>query len=415
MVNAVHKRATLVATIGLSALALTSCAGAAVNLGGDDDADVKEVVIGALHPLSGASAVDGQQMSFAAKMAVEEINAAGGIACLGDAKVVLEASDTKGEPETGQSEATRLIQDGAVALVGSYQSATSANIAAVSERNGVPFVMDVSALDSILEQGYTYAFRIQPSGGMMGERAAEFLHDIAEETGTEVKKIGMLYEQGNYGASVHAAFAAEAKAQGMSVVNAVSYDPAASSLSTQVQQALAGGVDVLVVTGYYNDSLLISQAVASIAPDVKAVYGAANGGFDQKQFSPDAPNGAEGYMNANYSIDITNERAQKTTAAFEKEFGSPMRTSAALTYDAVSLIAEALETSCSANPEKLRDAIAATKYQPIVVNDGPVSFDKTGQNANATVSVVQIQSGKVLTVFPSELSEAEFHFPAPVN
>jgi len=413
--NASPKKAAFITLIGIGALALTSCSGAAVNLGGEDGAAAEEIVIGALHPLSGANAVDGQQMSFAAKMAVNEANEAGGIICLDGAHVKLDAADTKGEPDTGQSEATRLIQEGASALVGSFQSGTSANIAAVSERNGVPFVMDVSALDSILQQGYTYSFRIQPSGAMMGERGATFLEGIVNEAGAEVDTIGYLYEQGNYGASVYEAFAAEAAELGMKVTPAISYDPASSDLSTQVQQALAGGADVLAVSGYYRDGLLIAQAVNSIAPDLQAVFGVANGGYDQQQFTVDAPNGGEGYFNANYQIDVTNDRSVKVAEAFEKEFGEPMRTSAALTYDAVSLTIEAMGTACSTDPAKIRDAIADTAYEPIVVNDGPVKFDKTGQNENATVSVVQVRDGEILTVFPKEVAEADFVFPAPVK
>lgn len=415
MMNATPKKAAFIATIGVAALALSSCAGAAVTGGGSGGGDVEEIVIGALHPLSGANAVDGQQMSYAAQMAVDEVNDAGGIACLDGATLKLEAADTKGEPETGQSEATRLIQEGAAALVGSFQSGTSANIAAVAERNGVPFVMDVSALDSILQQDYTYSFRIQPSGGMMGERGATFLDEIVKEAGAEVDTIGYLYEQGNYGASVYEAFAAEAAELGMNVTPAISYDPASSDLSTQVQQALAEGADVLAVSGYYRDGLLISQAISSIAPDLQAVFGVANGGYDQQQFTVDAPNGGEGYLNANYQIDVTNERSMAVADAFEEGFGEPMRTSAALTYDAVSVIAEGLEQGCSADTVELRDAIAATEYEPIVVNDGPVKFDKTGQNENATVSVVQVQDGKILTVYPTDVAEADFVFPAPVK
>lgn len=408
------KKLTLVATLAVAVVALTGCQGAAVG-GGSDAGAVDEVVIGALHPLSGANAADGQQMSHAAKMAVDEINEAGGIASLDGAKLVLDAVDTKGEPETGQSEATRLIQGGAAALVGSFQSGTSANIAAVAERNEVPFVMDVSALDSILEQGYTYSFRVQPSGGMMGERSAVYLSEMAKDSGTDIKTIGYLYEQGNYGASVYKAFEAKASELGMTVTTAISYDPAASDLSTQVQQALAGGVDLLAVTGYYRDGLLISQAVNAMAPDIQAVFGVANGGYDQTQFLVDAPNGGEGYLNANYRLDVTNERSADVAAAFEKSFGEPMRTSAALTYDAVNVIAAALEDAGSATPTDIRDAISKVSYDPIVVNDGPVVFDKTGQNKNATVSVLQVQNGKTLTVFPNDLAEADYVFPAPLK
>lgn len=402
--------------IALGALALSACAGSAVSgTAADTSADVEEIVIGSLHPLSGANAADGQQMANAAQMAVGAINEAGGIESLGGAQLVVEEADTRGEAETGQSEATRLIQEGVVGLVGSYQSGTSANIASVSERNGVPFVMDVSALDSILEQGYTNSFRIQPSGSMMGTQAAIDLIDMAEASRTSVESVGYLYEQGNFGASAYEGFAAQAEELGVEVTNAVSYDPAASDLSTQVQQAIAGGVDVLAVSGYYNDGLAIARAVSSIAPDLDAVYGVANGGFDQSQFVVDAPEGGDGYLNANYHWDVTKPAAQELADAYEAEYGEPIRTSAVLTYDAVMVIAEAIEDAGSADPAAIRDAIADSDYEPLVVNDGPVAFDETGQNENASVVVMQIQDGSVLQVFPSDLAEADAVYPALAN
>jgi len=415
--NTTRRIATSVAAFALGAVALAGCAGSAV---GSSQADTsseapEEIVIGALHPLSGSNAADGQQMSNAAQMAVDAVNDAGGIASLGGARLVLEAADTRGEPETGQSEATRLIQEGAAALVGSYQSGTSANIASVSERNGVPFVMDVSALDSILEQGYTYSFRIQPSASMMGTQSATYLSEISTAAGDPVQKVGYLYEQGNFGASAYEAFAAKAAELGITVDPAISYDPTSSDLSTQVQQVAAAGADVLAVSGYYNDSLAVARAVNSIAPKLDAVFGVANGGFDQVQFTSDAPNGGANYLDANYRWDATNEDAVAVADAFEEKFGQPMRTSAMLTYDAVTLIAEAIETAGSADPAAIRDAIADSDYQPHVVNAGPVSFDETGQNVNASVVTMQVLDGAVRQVFPADLAQEQVVYPAPVN
>lgn len=403
----------LVPTVAASLLALVGCQGSAA-LGGDHpDETAKEVVIGSLHPLSGANAADGQQMSFAAQMAVEEINADGGIKSLNGASLRIESVDTKSEPETAQSEATRLIQEGASALIGSFESGPSANISSVSERNEVPFVMDVAALDSILQQGFNYSFRIQPSGSMMGESSAEYLDQIASDSGEDITKVGVLYEQGNYGTAVEKAFVNKIEDLGMEVPSAISYDPASSDLSTQVQQAVAGGVDVLAVTGYYRDSLLISQAINSIKPDVKAVYGVANGGFDQTQFIDDAPNGGEGYLNANYRLDVTDDRARALSTRFDKNYGASMRASAALSYDAVNVIAKAIEEAGTADPRKIRDAISDSDYEPVVVNDGRISFDETGQNQNAAVSVLQVKDGKIRTVFPNDLAETDYAFPAP--
>jgi branched-chain amino acid transport system substrate-binding protein len=405
----------LVSSLSISMLTMGGCAGSAA-LGGDrPQGDADQVIIGSLHPRTGSNAADGQQMDFAAKMAIEEINDDGGIDSLNGAELELSSVDTKSEPETAQSEATRLIQEGSSALIGAFESGPSANISSVAERNEVPFVMDVAALDSILEQGYDYSFRIQPSGSMMGKRSADYLDQMAKDAGEDVSRVGVLYEQGNYGTAVDKAFEARIDDLGMNVSTSISYDPASSNMSTQVQRAVAGGVDVLAVTGYYSDSLLISQAINSISPDIKAVFGVANGGFDQEQFVKDAPNGGDGYLNANYRLDVTNKDSLRVASKFERSYGEPMRASAALTYDAVKLVAEAINEAGSADPSAIREAIADSDYRPIVVNDGTVKFDATGQNVNATVSVLQVQKGQIRTVFPDDLAESPYEFPSAVN
>ena len=377
---------------------------------------VDEVVIGSLHPESGASAADGQQMARGAQYAVDAINEAGGIESLGGAKLVLSSADTQGKPEVGQSEATRLIQEGAVALIGTYQSATSANVAAVAERSKVPFVMDISSLDEILDQGYTYSFRLQPNATLMGTQGAEALIAMGEASDEPVEKVAFLYEQGNFGQATLKSFQAAAEEAGVTVDPVISYDAASvSDMTTQVQQVAASGADVLAVAGYYRDSLLVSQAVDTIKPDLDAVFGVANGAYDQPQFVTDAPNGGEGYFDANYHWDVTNDAAVELAEKYEAEFGEPIRTGAVLSYDAIMVIAAALEESGSVDTTDLRDAIADSSYETLVVNNGPVSFDEDGENTNASIVVMQVQDGAVTQVYPEELAETDFLYPAPVN
>lgn len=404
---------------GIAGLALTlaACSGSAVSAAGGGESStgesVDEVLIGALHPLTGSNAADGQQMANAAQLAVDAVNEAGGIASLGGADLVLETGDTQGTPETGQSEATRLIEDGAVALVGTFQSGTSANVASVAERNQVPFVMDVSALDEILEQGYQYSFRLQPNASLMGEQGAAALAALAEDSGTPVDQVAFLYEQGNYGAAVYEGFQAAADEAGITVDPVISYDATAvSDMTTQISQVAASGADVLAVAGYYRDSLLAAQAVDTVKPDLQAVFGVANGAYDQPAFVADAPSGGEGYFDANYHWDVTNPDAVALAELYEETYGEPIRTSAVLTYDAVMVVAGAIEEAGSTDPTAIRDAIADTDYEPLVVSQGLVSFDETGQNTNAGIVVMQVQDAAVTQVFPNELAEAAYRFPA---
>ncbi len=247
-------------------------------------------------------------MDNGAKLAVEAINAAGGIKSLGGAKLELVSADSQGKPEVGQSEAQRLIQEGAVGIVGTYQSAVSANVATVAERNKVPFIIDISVADSILNQGYKFTFRVQPSATVIGEEGAQYLFDMSTAAGTPVKKVAFLHEQGPFGSGVRDAFTRRATELGFEVSPAISYDAASvADLTTAVTQVKASGADVLAVAGYYRDGVLVSKAVAAVKPPINAVYGVANGAFDLPQFPKDAGAAAEGYFDANYHPDFTKD------------------------------------------------------------------------------------------------------------
>jgi branched-chain amino acid transport system substrate-binding protein len=123
------------------------------------------------------------------------------------------------------------------------------------------------------------------------------------------------------------------------------------------------------------------------------------------------PNGGEGYFDANYHWDVTNPESKALADLYEKTYGQPIRTSAVLTYDAVWVIAEALEASGTTESAALRSAIAASTYQPLVVSNGPVSFDATGQNTNAAIVVMQIQDGAVRQVYPDAVAEGARPIP----
>src|SRR5664280_357546 len=199
-------------------MALTGCGGSAPTgaTGGASSVKAGETIkIGSLHPLSGGTAGEGQQMDKGAKLAVEAINKAGGIKSLKGAKLELLSADTQGKPEVGQSEAQRLIQQGAVALVGTYQSAVTANVSSVAERNKVPLVIDVSSADSILKQGYKYTFRVQPSSTVLGTQGAQYLSDVTKAAGKPAKKVAILHEQGPFGSGIRDAFEAKAKSLGI--------------------------------------------------------------------------------------------------------------------------------------------------------------------------------------------------------
>jgi len=399
-------------------LALAACGGSAPpgtegTGGGGGDASGETITIGALHPLSGAAAADGQQMDNGAQLAVDAINEAGGIESLDGAQLELASADTQGAPEVGQSEAQRLIEEGAVALLGTYQSAVSQNVAAVAERNQVPFVIDVSSADAILSQGYQYTFRLQPSAAVLAEQGAQYLAEVSEEAGSPAQKVAILHEQGPFGTAITQTFTSEAESLGMEVGPVISYDPASvSDFTTQITTVRESGADVLMVAGYYRDGVLVANAVETVKPGLDAVYGVANGAFDTPQFPGEVGEAGEGFFDANYRLDMTNPDTQELADLYKETYDDDIRTAAVLAYDAVRVIADALERAGDASPQAVRDAIADTDLESLIAQTGPITFGETGENEGAAPILMQVLDGTVQQVFPSEYAETEPVYPA---
>lgn len=368
------------------------------------------VKIGSIHPLTGGLAGAGSRMDNAAKMAVEEINAAGGIASLGGALLELVSADSTGAADVGQSEAERLISDGVSALIGTYQSSVTTNVAAVAEREGVPLVIDVAVADSILDQGFTNIFRIQPNATSMGFYGAAYLSQLG---GGSIKTVSYLHDNTGFGESVAAAFTEAAAVLGIEVVKDIPYAPfEVTDLTTEMAIAAAANPDVIIVTGYYNDGLLAARAAVDLGVDVDAVIGIAQGAFHTPQFVEDFGDDAELFWNSNYHFNSSEPRVQAVLVKFEETYGEQMDTEAMLAYQAIYVIADALERAASSDPADVRAALAETNIvDHFLAYPGPITFDATGENVNAQPTLMQVQDGKVLQVAPDAIGETDPVFP----
>jgi branched-chain amino acid transport system substrate-binding protein len=274
-------------------------------------------------------------------------------------------------------------------------------------------VIDVSSADAILQQGYKYTFRLQPSAKVLAERGAEYLSDVSKAAGSPAKKVAILHEQGPFGTAIKDTFTAKAQSLGMEVGPVISYDPVSvSDFTTQITSVREAGADVLMVAGYYRDGVLVANAVNTVKPGLDAVWGVANGAFDTPQFPGEAGAAGEGFFDANYRLDITNPDTKKLVDEYKKAYNDDMRTAAVLSYDAVRVIAAALEKSGDASPAKVRDAIAETELDSLIAQDGPITFSDTGENENAAPILMQVQSGTVKQVFPEKYAEADPVYPA---
>src|SRR6201995_4427708 len=111
------------------------------------------VKIGILHPVSGALSYSGQQGRIGAQLAVEEINAAGGIKALRGAKIEPMLGDAQSTPEGGNAEVEKMNAAGVAAIVGGYASAICLSASQTAARYDLPYVVDVGVVGSIVTRG----------------------------------------------------------------------------------------------------------------------------------------------------------------------------------------------------------------------------------------------------------------------
>jgi branched-chain amino acid transport system substrate-binding protein len=373
----------------------------------------REVKVGHIHPLSGFLAFDGGLVTNGLTLAVEEINAGGGIKSMGGARIVLTGGDTQGKVEVGMAEAERLIRDGAVAVLGPYQSPVAYAVSQICEKERTPFVITVAVADNITERGFEYTFRIQPNARVMAERSLDHLADLAKATGTGVKTLSMLHEDGLFGSSIAGHVERHARKLGMDLGLKVPYNFRTPDLTTEVTKVKAAKADVVIVTGYFGDALLIVRTATELRLEARAMMGISNGGFSNPKFLADQPQLADLILDGNYWHNPRSDRTKGVMEAYQKRFTAPMSSHSVQAYTAMMVLRDALERAGSADRAKVREALTKTDLADHILPQGPVRFDRAGENSGAQPALLQNQGGRTVVVGPAQFVEAKAVFPVP--
>lgn len=377
--------------VGLGAAALMA---AALVFGSPLHAAEAVVKIGNIIPLSGPSATVGQQGKQAREMAVEEINAAGGIKSLGGAKLELIYADSESKPEKGVAEAERLINTEKVhVLTGCWNSAVTYPTTAVAERYGIPFVVPVSVADKITDQGFKTVFRIAAKDSWWTRDQFAFLKDMEAETGTKVERIAFVYENGDWGKGFAGQWKALAQKGGYKVVLDEPYPSTATDLSPVVQKIRRSRADVLMLVSNAADAILLTNTLAEYKVKLKAIIASGGGHADPSFLKTTAKNAQYLFDIVEWETDINKPGATEANAKYKKKYGQNLTGEAVDAYVAMYVLKDALERAGSLDPAKIRAALAATDLKGgpgMIVGYNSVKFDETGQNQNASLVMVQI-------------------------
>jgi branched-chain amino acid transport system substrate-binding protein len=383
----------------------------------------KVVKVGNIIPLSGPSAAVGLQGKNAREMAVEEINAAGGIKSLGGAKLVMVYADSESKPEKGVAEAERLINTEKVnVLTGCWNSAVTYPTTAVAERYGIPFIVPVSVADKITEQGYKNVFRIAAKDSWWTRDQFAFLKDMEKEFNTKVKKLAFVYENGDWGTGTAAHWKVLAKQGGYQVVLDEPYPSTATDLSPVVQKIKRSNPDVLLLVSNAADAILLTNTIAEYKVKLKAIIASGGGHADPSFLKATGKNARYIFDLVEWETDVNKPGAKETNEKFKKKYGYNLAGESVDAYVSMYVLADALERAGSLDPAKIRKALAETNLRSgpgMIVAYDAVQFDKTGQNKNAALVMVQINDighgMERLTVWPRGARHAGYTpvFPMP--
>lgn len=405
-------------TIAIPALAMSLIAGSYAT--GFAENVVK---IGNIIPLSGPSATLGQQGKAAREMAIEEINAAGGIKSLNGAKLELVFADSESKPEKGVAEAERLINSEKVnVLTGCWNSAVTYPTSAVAERYGIPFLVPVSVSDKITEQNFKTVFRIAAKDSWWTRDQFSFLKDMEKEFGTKVERIAFVYENGDWGKGFAGQWKDLAEKAGYKVVLDEPYPSTATDLSPVVQKIRRSKADVLMLVSNAADAILLTNTLADYKVKLKAIIASGGGHADPSFLKTTGKNAQFLFDIVEWETDVNKAGAKETNDKYKAKYGQNLTGEAVDAYVAMYVLKDALERAASLDPEKIREALAATNLASgpgMIVGYDSVKFDKTGQNENASLVMVQINDmGKGLeriTIWPKAARRAGYTpvFPMP--
>jgi len=342
----------------------------------------KVIRIGAISPFSGDGANYGKSARTAIDLAVDEINAQGGIN--GD-KLVIEYEDDKGTPKDAVSAFKKLATVHKVsAVLGPFYSSNVLACAPEANRLRVVLLTGTATSDNIRDAG-EYIFRVCPSNDAQSQTIADFAYKQLS-----LKTSFILYRNVDYGVTLRDEFEKAFKELGGSIIGAEAIPPEATDVRGQLTKIESVKPDFIFAAVHYPEGSTILRQAKELG--ISAVIIGTDGGYDPELIKI-AGESAEG----SYWVTIgweENEVVSKFKKAYQARYGEAPGVYSGLYYDATHVLAKALSAVSNIDGPSVRDALSKTVYEGPT---GITKFDAVG-DVSKTFSVYQVKDGDFLPV-----------------
>jgi branched-chain amino acid transport system substrate-binding protein len=375
------KKAVVLALCCLMAFAFFGC-----KKGGDDS-----LVIGAVFPLSGPVAFYGNESRDGALLAIDEINAKGG---LFGRTLSLIAEDDEGDGAKALNAFTKLVQrDKVKYILGSSTSGATMAMTQQAQQNKV-ILVSPSATNVDVTKAGDYIFRacfIDPFQGIVG---ADFAYGTLN-----ARRAAVLYDAGaDYNTGLADEFKKQFRAIGGQVVADEAYQTGEVDFNAQITRIRAANPDVVYLPNYYNDVSLQAKQLRDQGINVPLV-----GGDGWDGLTDNAGNEVlNGYWSSGFAADTTDPKGIAFVAAFQNKFGRTASQFAALGYDAMMLIAEGILAAGLVDTQAVKDAMSGLQGEFVT---GYIRFD-IDRNPIKGAAILQIvnQGGSLVNAYTTTVN-----------
>jgi branched-chain amino acid transport system substrate-binding protein len=337
--------------------------------------------VGFLAPLTGAHASLGTEAMNGATLALEEINLAGGVL---DHPLKLIIKDTESLPEKTGGVVNDLINtDKVAALIGEIATDRSLIAAALAQPAGIPMITPSATNEKVTATG-DHIFRVCFTDAFQAAVMAKFARSL------EVEKAAILFDASSASSTaLMEAFKADVLQHDGTILAEEFYRVGDTDFAYQLNSIRDKIPDIIFLPGYFTEAAPIIRQARQLGIDAPFL---GTDGWESTEFLKMAGQAANNcYFATHFSNEQSSEKVKAFSDAYYGRFGSTPSSVAALTYDSVWLLAEALKHAGSADPAAIRNAISEIRDFPGVT--GIISFDK-GADPKKPGIVIRVQDGK---------------------
>ena len=346
------------------------------------------VKIGTVSPLSGSGAHQGKDIENGARMAIDELNAKGTPVGGKQVKWVLQPEDDGADPKMGTAAAQKLVDAGAVAVVGHLNSGTTVPASKIYNSAGIPQISPAATTPLYTRQGYKTAFRVVANDGLVGRTLATYSIKTLHAT-----KIAVIDDRTAFGQGLADEFVKGVKAAGgAEVVSRQFTNDKATDFNAILTQIRARKPDVVFYGGMDAVAGPLLKQMKALGMGAKLVSGDGICSEKLPQLAGDALGNDHVLCVVAGGVTGPEEAAAKAFGErYRQRYKMELQTYAPYAYDAVMVFAQAMQQAGSSDPAKFLPALAKVKHQGVT---GTIAFDPHGDLLNAALTLYTYRDGK---------------------